>query len=141
MCTMYSANCGGHTDDGPLPYLRGVPCPVPGPRYGHGLGLCQHGARALAEAGHTAEQILAHYYSIAPDHTSQLRALARLAQTQADVPDGDLARHARAHHLGAPLGPESTVLVEGTAYRLQPYAGGIVCRLDVPGSPVMHLEW
>ncbi len=30
--------------------------------YGHGVGLCQWGARGLAEAGRTWRQILAHYY-------------------------------------------------------------------------------
>jgi len=29
---------------------------------GHGVGLCQWGANAMAKAGHTATQILAHYY-------------------------------------------------------------------------------
>jgi stage II sporulation protein D len=29
---------------------------------GHGVGLCQWGANAMAKAGHTAAQILAHYY-------------------------------------------------------------------------------
>ncbi len=33
--------------------------------FGHGVGLCQWGARHLAEKGKTAEQILAHYY---PDY-------------------------------------------------------------------------
>ena len=30
--------------------------------FGHGLGLSQWGAKALAEKGFTHEQILAHYY-------------------------------------------------------------------------------
>ena len=30
---------------------------------GHGVGLCQTGARDLAESGASAGQILAHYYS------------------------------------------------------------------------------
>ncbi|MGH7277596.1 MAG: SpoIID/LytB domain-containing protein [Candidatus Rokuibacteriota bacterium] len=30
--------------------------------YGHGVGMCQWGARAMAEQGHTAAQILAYYY-------------------------------------------------------------------------------
>ncbi len=29
---------------------------------GHGVGLCQHGARGRAEAGHSYERILAHYF-------------------------------------------------------------------------------
>ena len=30
--------------------------------FGHGVGLCQWGAQALAEQGKTEYQILAHYY-------------------------------------------------------------------------------
>ncbi len=30
--------------------------------FGHGVGLCQRGARARAEQGHTPDDILAHYY-------------------------------------------------------------------------------
>lgn len=142
MCTMYSANCGGHTDDGPLPYLRGVPCPAPGPRQGHGLGLCQHGARALAERGLKASDILAHYYSPLPsDPEAGWRALAWAALGQPGVMHGDLARYARAHHLGAPLGPEQIVSLGGQSCRLQPYAGGIVCRTDSPTSSIRHLDW
>ena len=30
--------------------------------YGHGVGMCQCGAQAMAREGNTAEQILSHYY-------------------------------------------------------------------------------
>ena len=30
--------------------------------WGHGVGMCQWGAMAMAEQGYTAEKILAHYY-------------------------------------------------------------------------------
>ncbi|MBQ9404247.1 MAG: stage II sporulation protein SpoIID, partial [Synergistaceae bacterium] len=30
--------------------------------WGHGVGLCQYGAMAMAEQGYKAEDILAHYY-------------------------------------------------------------------------------
>ena len=68
---VFSANCGGHTFNNedvagfsktPFPYLRGVSCPAPGPKYGHGVGMCQHGARVFAEQGWSYQQILAHYY-------------------------------------------------------------------------------
>jgi stage II sporulation protein D len=66
---VFSARCGGHTRSNdevwpgqPLPYLRGVPCPDQGARQGHGVGLCQHGARILATQGRTYDEILKHYY-------------------------------------------------------------------------------
>lgn len=73
----YSANCGGHTLDNEVgfynsetgfsppavPYLRGVDCPNPGPKNGHGVGMCQWGAHDLAESGRTCQEILAHYYT------------------------------------------------------------------------------
>lgn len=72
---VFSANCGGHTQnsedvfkrsDGsltpPTPYLRGVACPAPGPKNGHGVGLCQHGANTLAKMNLTFDKILGHYY-------------------------------------------------------------------------------
>jgi hypothetical protein len=71
---MFSANCGGHTKNNedvfdvgasgiPLPYLRGVPCPDKGQARGHGVGLCQYGARALAQQGFAYEDIIKHYYT------------------------------------------------------------------------------
>ncbi|MCB0194122.1 MAG: SpoIID/LytB domain-containing protein [Anaerolineae bacterium] len=66
---VFSANCGGHTRNNedawkgsPETYLRGVPCPVTDERNGHGIGLCQYGARALAREGRTYEEILKFYY-------------------------------------------------------------------------------
>lgn len=67
---IFSANCGGHTLDNedvwngaPVPYLRGVPCPDKGEKRGHGVGLCQYGAKAYAEQGYTYEEIIKHYYT------------------------------------------------------------------------------
>lgn len=66
----YHSRCGGHTRNsedvwgGFLPYARGVPsiCGTTS-RLGHGVGMCQHGARAMALAGATFQQILMHYYT------------------------------------------------------------------------------
>ncbi len=63
--------CGGHTQDiedvwpsaQPLAYARGVPCPCQCAKNGHGIGMCQYGARAMAQAGATYDQILKHYYT------------------------------------------------------------------------------
>ena len=45
------------------PYLRGVDC-ICGRQsyYGHGIGMCQRGAQAMAQQGSTFDQILKHYY-------------------------------------------------------------------------------
>jgi stage II sporulation protein D len=72
--TMYSACCGGHTIDNYhitrdgqslIPYLSGVPCKCKlsqQPRRGHGIGMCQYGARMMAEAGASYIEILQYYY-------------------------------------------------------------------------------
>ncbi|MCA9784865.1 MAG: hypothetical protein KC518_14885, partial [Candidatus Cloacimonetes bacterium] len=35
---------------------------ITGKGWGHGVGLCQLGAARMAAAGHSAEEILSHYY-------------------------------------------------------------------------------
>ena len=66
----YSANCGGITKSNqlvwggaPRPYLQPVDCENHGPKNGHGVGMCQNGARDMAEQGDTYEHILHHYYT------------------------------------------------------------------------------
>jgi hypothetical protein len=66
----FSANCGGQSrsnedvfGSAALPYLRRVDCPDKGQKNGHGVGLCQYGARALAQQGRTFDQIVRHYYT------------------------------------------------------------------------------
>jgi hypothetical protein len=64
----YSAACGGHTDNAELDHYRyrSVVCEAclrkSARRRGHGLGLCQTGAIALAQSGWDFEQIVAKYY-------------------------------------------------------------------------------
>jgi len=72
---VFSANCGGHTvanevgfassgpPPDPVPYLRPVPCINPGPKNGHGVGLCQWGAHDMAQRGDDYVTILTHYYT------------------------------------------------------------------------------
>ena len=36
---------------------------INGTGYGHGIGMSQNGAKALAKAGYTAYQIITHYYT------------------------------------------------------------------------------
>ena len=145
LCAMYSANCGGHTDDGSAPYLRGVSCPAAGPRRGHGLGLCQHGARVLAEQGLSYRQILAHYYTLPDKDASaweeRLRATAWESLGVAYNPEAALARYAHASGLGAPLGPERDVSIADIVLRLQLYSGGIVFVPVGEWQAVQHIGW
>jgi hypothetical protein len=66
----YFGHCDGHTRNSedvwtvPLPYCRSVPCPADYESFfGHGVGMCQQGARVLAEGGQRYTEILMHYYS------------------------------------------------------------------------------
>lgn len=66
----FFASCDGQTRSSEevwseyLPYTRSVPCIHKGPSlYGHGVGMCQQGARAYAKADYTYRQILTHYYT------------------------------------------------------------------------------
>ena len=68
--TYYCANCGGQTVGNeaafggpPLSYLRPVSCVNPGPKKGHGVGMCQWGAHDMAKRGDSHEAILKHYYT------------------------------------------------------------------------------
>jgi hypothetical protein len=66
----YFAHCDGHTRNvgdvwgRDLPYLVSVSC-ICGytSLYGHGVGMCQRGAMAMARAGSGYVDILKHYYS------------------------------------------------------------------------------
>jgi len=68
----YFGHCDGRTRDfeevwvapSAVPYCRGVPCICGHTQlWGHGVGMCQEGARAMAERGATAEEVLRHYYT------------------------------------------------------------------------------
>jgi len=66
----YFAHCDGHTRNSEdvwvrvLPYCRSVPCVSPYSSLdGHGVGMCQRGAMAMAEQGATYADILTHYYT------------------------------------------------------------------------------
>ena len=66
----FFGHCDGHTRDietvwgGYLPYCRSVACPCGYDKlFGHGVGLCQQGARVLAEQGMLYGDILRRYYT------------------------------------------------------------------------------
>jgi peptidoglycan hydrolase-like amidase len=65
----YFAHCDGHTRNSQdvwkfsVPYCQSVPCNCGNTQlHGHGVGMCQEGAMAMAKQGALAEEILAHYY-------------------------------------------------------------------------------
>jgi len=84
---LFFSHCDGHTRNSEdyngwdyVPYLRSVSCGC-ADAYGwtdhnsHGVGMCQYGARVMAEQGLSYVNILKHYYSgvaIAPAHTGQI---------------------------------------------------------------------
>ena len=81
---LFFSHCNGHTRNSEdyngwdyVPYLRGVSCGC-ADEYGwtdyngHGVGMCQYGAKVMAEQGFSYVDILKHYYSgvaIAPANT------------------------------------------------------------------------
>src|SRR6185369_3955943 len=74
IAALYSANCGGHTkslaqtkwEGAAIPQpgypFFSVACPLRGHASGHGVGMCQMGAIAIAEHGYPARIILGHYF-------------------------------------------------------------------------------
>jgi peptidoglycan hydrolase-like amidase len=67
----FFSHCNGHTRNSEdvwvqmLPYCRSVPCECGYTCFnGHGVGMCQHGAKAMAEKrGASYEEIIKHYYT------------------------------------------------------------------------------
>jgi Stage II sporulation protein len=66
----FFGHCDGHTRNSEdvwgsyLPYCRSVSCPCGNTTlWGHGVGMCQEGARTLAQAGWDYKDILKHYYT------------------------------------------------------------------------------
>jgi len=89
----FFAHCDGHTRDandvwgGDLPYCRAVTCPCGYTSlFGHGVGMCQQGARALAEQGYTYVDILKHFYTgvEVPSPTGGYLAAASVQPTSGD---------------------------------------------------------
>jgi hypothetical protein len=66
----YFAHCDGHTRNsedvwpGKVAFCRSVPCICGYDKlWGHGVGMCQRGAAAMARQGSIAPDILTHYYT------------------------------------------------------------------------------
>ena len=93
----YFGHCDGRTRNfedvwssrSPVPYCRGVPCICGHTQMkGHGVGMCQEGARAMAERGATADEILTHYYAgVAIIQAGPARSVIQVVvKDAADVP-------------------------------------------------------
>jgi len=89
----YFSHCDGQTRNSEdvwgyyHPYLRAVSCPCGFDwKLGHGVGMCQYGAKAMAEAGASYEEILRHYYTGIEVLGSSFPALSG---PSLDPPDGD----------------------------------------------------
>ncbi len=111
----FFAHCDGHTRNsedvwsGKVAYYRSVPCICGYTKlYGHGVGMCQRGAAAMAEQGADAETILTHYYTgIEPAQATVIpRAEMRESLVFGQVVDGH----------GQPHGGERLIL-DGPAGR------------------------
>lgn len=70
VATPFFGHCDGRTRNGQevwsgeISYCQSVPCICGYDKlYGHGVGMCQRGAAAMAQQGATAEEILKHYYA------------------------------------------------------------------------------
>lgn len=100
--TVYSDSNGGQTVSsktkwgGSRPYLISQPDPWNGTRNsGHGVGMSQQGAKAMAKAGHSYQEILAFYYP-----GTLLESIDKREETMATKPEEVIA-YATAH-LGNP---------------------------------------
>ncbi len=114
----FFGHCDGRTRNseevwsGKIAYCRSVPC-ICGHTslYGHGVGMCQRGAVAMAHQGATAEEILKHYYTgieishalIVVPGTAQVHDFCHVGKGQ-----GTAGRATRAR--GWPPAPASRVL-------------------------------
>jgi hypothetical protein len=70
VATHFFGHCDGRTRNsedvwsGKVAYLRSVSCACGYTEmHGHGVGMCQRGAAAMAKSGATAEEIVKHYYT------------------------------------------------------------------------------
>ena len=127
----FHAYCGGHTRNsqdvwgGYLPYCQGVPC-ICGKttRWGHGVGMCQHGARAMALEGATYSQILSHYYQGTSLLTPQRGVLSggHVAPTSGDQSTTFVYRVHYYSEMGT-LPPIANIIINGQAETMRRESG------------------
>jgi len=125
----FFAHCDGHTKNsedvwgGAVGYLRSVACPCGFTScYGHGVGMCQEGARALANSGSDYRQILTHYYTgiqiAAP-------ALNTLGGGRVRPSDGDTSTlfTFEVLYTGSDMPVATNLYIDGYSYNLEPVPG------------------
>lgn len=106
----YFGHCDGHTRDvgdvwnRELPYLVSVPC-ICGytSLYGHGVGMCQRGAMAMAKQGSSYVDILKHYYTGVEVSGEQTVTLPDAQRRQAALTAFLVANVETAKFIGAPV--------------------------------------
>jgi hypothetical protein len=130
----FFGHCNGHTNNSEdvwqaaLPYCRGVACPCGYDEfYGHGVGMCQQGARVLAEQGRSYAQILMHYY-----RDVQVTALPPHSLSQGSVypQEGDTATifTYEVQYEGADPPIVANLYIDGHTFNLTAVPGGSAGR-------------
>ncbi len=122
----FHAHCDGHTRDseavwgGQVAYLRGVSCPCGFTSlYGHGVGMCQYGARALALQGFDHVAILQHYYTGVEVSGPQRISLGRPLLSPLTGDQGTLFSFAVTYEGGEDVAPAvANVVIDGRAHAL-----------------------
>jgi hypothetical protein len=147
VATHFFGHCDGHTRNseevwsGKVDYLRSVPCICGNTKmYGHGIGMCQRGAAAMAKEGSQAEEILKHYYSGV--EVAQATPIPR-SQMRQSIIVGQLVDGQGAPRGGLRLvltGPEGPIR-KGTTGDGRFWFSGLpagVWELEVSGKPVRY---
>jgi hypothetical protein len=126
----FFAHCDGHTKNSEdvwvtaLPYCRSVSCPCGYTSYyGHGVGMCQQGARVLAEQGNSFTEILMHYYT---DVQVTRVAAHALSDGRVSSQEGDTATRFGFEVLYAGHDPPiaAYVYIDGRTYIMSPVDEG-----------------
>lgn len=124
--SFFFARCSGQTRNAidvwgvNVPYCRSVACSCGSTTaLGHGVGMCQEGARTMAQNGHSYTDILLHYYS-----NIQVAALpphilkdGRVWPEQADTAT---MFHYEVQYIGTDQPIAAYVYIDGQAYAMSP---------------------
>jgi len=124
----YFAQCDGHTRNsedvwgGYLPYARSVACVHDGDVLrGHGVGMCQYGARILAEQGLTYAEILERYYTGSEVTANTPQSVTNARVTPASGDRGTLFVYEAVYQSGSRRPPAvANVIINGNAHALYP---------------------